>query len=172
MNPDATLAIGLFVCVALLLVHAVATHGPWFAAIWLVLTGTVGSLLFVIGRGGLPWAAVPYPPVVMYLGALLAKGAVERSAWRGSVAPFVVACGVLSGVIAWPIEYVALATGCWTTSGAVGGAIELAASGLTFALAYRLASRVTQNDRRKFALLALALPGIAAAPLAFAWLAR
>ncbi len=188
LAPTGAFDLGLSVGALVLLAHAIATHGRWFAAIWLLLTGAIGLCAHSILRDGsrtvrfsggwldfadVPWIVIPYWSVSIYLGAVLAKGLVERTAWRGAVAPFVAAHGILCGMVALPIETVAAAAGYWTMRDAprdslgsvLAGTIGLSVAGLTFGLAYRLVSRTTRDDRRKFAILLVTLPGVVAVVL-------
>lgn len=183
--------LGLAVVVLLLALHAICTHGSWFAMIWIGLTAAFGvgrELLLVVWRplyavqlGGQPGVepgaaistdALPISVgagwcVAIYLGALFAKGFVERSRFRGRIAPFVLAHGLFTAMVALPVEVIAVPAGWWSwqieemcrifeapcfalLGWGIGGAL--------FGLSYRLASRRTSHDPTKFGLLLVALP--------------
>ncbi|MFG0318361.1 MAG: hypothetical protein ACF8XB_13880 [Planctomycetota bacterium JB042] len=135
----------VLVALPLLLLHAVATHGGWFAAIWLGLPAMVG----VAAAADDPLGAVA--PLAfaeaVHLGAVLAKGFVERTHARGAIPPFVVAHALLAAAVALPI---ALAAGGPDVGARV---LVVAVAAGAFGLAYRLVSRRTEDDRRKCAWL-------------------
>src|SRR5690606_4421225 len=85
----------------LLLAHALSTHGPWFALIWLGLTSAIGAAV-ATGAPDVP-SALRFG-AVLYLAGLLAKGFVERTPHRGSIPLFVAAHALFSGWLALPIE--------------------------------------------------------------------
>ncbi len=146
----------LLIALPLLLLHAVATHGGWFAVIWLGLPAMVGVAAAAADPLG---ALAPLALAeVVHLGALLAKGFVERTRARGAIPPFVLAHALLAAAVALPV---ALATGGPTVSRVL---VPAAAAGV-LGLAYRLVSRRTEDDRAKCARL---LPVAVALHLALA----
>lgn len=179
--------IGLALVVPLLIAHAVLSHGVWFAAIWIGLASAFGlareawtAAATGLVRYGDAWAWVGDVPLYVgpgwcagiYLGALFAKGFVERSRLRGRIAPFVAAHGLFTAVVALPVEAVAAPAGWWrfdletrvrVFETPLLALVGWALGGALFGLAYRLASRRTSHDPAKFRLLLVALPFLVAA---------
>jgi hypothetical protein len=154
LTPGIT-AILLLVPVALLALHAVATHGLLFALIWILLTAA--APLYADALRGAAW-----PPsaadlaialafgAAIYLGAVFAKGFVERTRAKGSIAAF-----VLIAALTLPLPLAAVAR---LVPGGTSRLAMLWIFAVGFALGYRLVSRRTSDDRKKL----LALAGITA----------
>ena len=133
---------------ALLLAHALVTHGPWFSVTWLGLTAALGAILFALD-------AALYCGVVVYLGGLLAKGFAERSRWKGAIPPFVLLHGLFAAWIALPWARAGRAHAAVMDFWWGRAAVELGLVAALFGLAYRLVSRSTEDDAKKCAVLAI-----------------
>lgn len=151
------MTVAALIVLGLLLSHAVATHGGWFAAIWLGLTTVLG-----LAVSPTDWTDALLFGEVVYLGGLFAKGFVERTRWKGSIPPFVVAHALFAAWVATP----------WLLASTRGARalVPCAIGAGLFGLAYRLVSRKTQDDRRKLLVLTLLLPAIILAQGQFAGL--
>lgn len=188
---DSSPEIGLALVLPLLILHAVKTHGVWFAMIWVGLTAAFGIAREVLleawrplyafqpgaalATGDVPQYVGPGWCVGIYLGALFAKGFVERSRFRGSIPPFVLAHAFFTVVVAFPVEAIAVPAGWWTWR--LEGACEVLGvpclalfgwglGGALFGLAYRLISRKTEHNPTKFWVLLLVMPVLVAAHVA------
>jgi hypothetical protein len=116
VGPDAwtLFVVGATVLAAL---HAWRKLSPYFAVTWFG-----AGLLF-----GWAWtsrtdspAALLLPVFVVYLSAALTKGLVERGRLEGNHVVHVLVTGVLSALVALPLESSALAMGWSTPRGAAG----------------------------------------------------
>lgn len=157
----------------LLVLHAVRSHGVAYAAIWLGDTAALGALA-AWGRlhhgraiefgsasvwiGPIPLHYALWFGSVIYLGALLAKGFVERSHHRGRIGPFVLAHASLAALVGAPVLSIAGPAGWWSTPSLPRDLAALALAGFTFGLAYRIVTRFTQHDPTKLLVLTLTLP--------------
>ncbi len=153
--------------------HAVKTHGVFFALIWLGLTSVLCfhfeprvtvflcdpfDLGFVV-RMNPPWK--PYGMaldggIACYLGALLAKGYVERTSHRGSIPVFVLVSALTTPLVALPLLRIG-AIASEVPSNLAHGLPTFSAIGAGFGLAYRLVSLGTENNALKFSVLGFAV---------------
>ena len=162
---------------ALLAVHAVASHGRAFAAIWLGLTAVFGwfttwylvgvdhSLRFadsVAAFNGVPLSIGALWAVWIYLGGLLAKGFVERTSRKGEVAPFVVLHAAFTTLVGLAVAIVAHEASWWAGPATDHEAASLFLGGGLFGLLYRVVSKRTEHDPTKLVYVFFACPALVA----------
>lgn len=163
MNADlARLLLQGAVCGAALAlaVHALATHGVFYALLWIGLTGALGAARAALGDGGTPLLhAFAASATTVYLAGLLAKGFAERSRWKGAILPFVAAHALLAALIAWPAELLVRTGLLWPVTLRCSEALALwCLTGALFGGCYRLISRRTSDNRAKCGAFAALLP--------------
>jgi hypothetical protein len=104
---------------ALAALHAWRKLSPAFAATWFG-AGLAFGCVWTSRRDSV--AALLLPVLVVYLAAALTKGLVERGPLAGRHGVHVLLTGVLTGLVALPLESSALAMGWSTPRGTVGAA--------------------------------------------------
>lgn len=173
----------VLVSLVALLLHALCTHGPWFAGTWLLLTSIFGAILTVANveyirgiqydmagfLGEAPLMVAGGTASCIYLGGILAKGIVEkRPSWKGRILPFVLLHAIAGATVWLPFEALGTSTNLWHL-GANEHRLEVlqaqvlpllwvfVASGL-FGLTYRVVSLRTEDNRKKFLIIGASLP--------------